>query len=115
MLAKDRRPAKNQDGGRFSQHHHSAECGCLRFCRVCAPRDAVCDGPLLKCPNSLRVAVMGTNNFSRPRAPLAELVSPVRTRLEAESPSIRAFWLLPRARRLSSADCTVHNYCPLLG
>ena len=37
---------------------------------------------------------MGTNNFSRPRALLADLVSPVRTRLEAESPSISAFWLL---------------------
>src|SRR5215472_8091352 len=37
---------------------------------------------------------MGTNNFSRPRALLAELVSRVVTRLEADSPSIRAFWLL---------------------
>jgi len=37
---------------------------------------------------------MGTNNFFRPRALLAELVSPVRTRLETESPSISAFWLL---------------------
>jgi hypothetical protein len=37
---------------------------------------------------------MGTNSFSRPHALLAELVSPVCTRLEAESPSIRAFWLL---------------------
>jgi hypothetical protein len=37
---------------------------------------------------------MGTNSLSRPHALLAELVSPVRTRLEADSPSIRAFWLL---------------------
>jgi hypothetical protein len=47
-----------------------------------------------ECPNSQRVPVIGTNSFSRPHALLAELVSPVCARLEAESPSIRAFWLL---------------------
>jgi hypothetical protein len=37
---------------------------------------------------------MSTNNVSRPGALLAELVSSIGTRLEAESPSISAFWLL---------------------
>jgi hypothetical protein len=36
MLAKDRRPVKNQDGNWFSQNHHSADRGYVRFCRVCA-------------------------------------------------------------------------------
>jgi hypothetical protein len=37
VLAKDRRHVKNQDGDWFSQRHHSADCGYMTFCRVCAP------------------------------------------------------------------------------